>query len=132
MNYTTIEQSKKLVKLGLNPNTADMLWEQHIFESPYVTVKPYTTKGKSIGAHILPCWSLGALLEVMPKTMKGIPEKAAYSLTLKENSYNAWKCNYVHFSFGELYEFPAQPTPLKATYEMVCWLLENGYIKKGE
>jgi hypothetical protein len=78
----------------------------------------------------IPCWSLGALLTLMPKTMKGIPAKAAYHLTLKENVYNAWECNYEHFSFGELYEFPAQPTPIEAVVYTILWLLERGYIGK--
>ena len=62
--YTTIEESKQLIEAGLDVNTADMLHEQHYNAESYVTIKPWTTKGKSIGAHILPCWSLAALLDV--------------------------------------------------------------------
>ena len=68
-NYTSIEQSKKLVELGLNPDTADMCYlsqtpqgEPIFFERPAVqggdTEQYYKTS--------LPCWSVGALLEVMP------------------------------------------------------------------
>ena len=63
-SYTTIEQSRKLAEI-LPLESADMLWEQHGTE-PYVTVKPWTTRGKSIGCHCLSCWSLAALLEVLP------------------------------------------------------------------
>lgn len=63
--YTDIEQSKKLAEI-LPLETADMAWEKHTNAEPHVTVKPWTTKGESIGAHVLPCWSLAALLDVLP------------------------------------------------------------------
>ncbi len=57
-----------------------MLWEQHGAE-PYVTIKPWTTIGKSIGCHCLSCWSLAALLSVLPK-INGLKP----ILDLEENS----------------------------------------------
>lgn len=125
LGWTTLEQSKKLVESGLDPNTADM----SVFEAEG---KQYVYAHKPDDINCTPCWSLGALVTLMPKTMKGIPAKAAYHLTLKENVYNAWECNYEHFSFGELYEFPAQPTPIEAAVYTILWLLERGYIKKEE
>ena len=62
--YTDIEQSKKLAEI-LPLETADMAWEKHTNAEPHVTVKPWTTKGESIGAHVLPCWSLAALLGIL-------------------------------------------------------------------
>ena len=126
MNYTSIEQAKHLLELGLDPNSADMLWERHNKEEPYVTIKPWTIKGKSIGSHVLPCWSLEALLEVMPK----IP-RVEYNLVLPgiedDTPYIAFddcrENHQVHLNFEG-------STPLEAAYNTVCWLLENGYIKK--
>ena len=65
-SYTSVEQSRKLAEI-LPLESADMMWEQHGVE-PYVTIKPWTTIGKSIGCHCLSCWSLAALLSVLPKT----------------------------------------------------------------
>lgn len=50
MSYTNIEQSKKLLKLGLSLESADM-----IFDGVGYVKSPNT----------LPCWSIGALLEVL-------------------------------------------------------------------
>lgn len=61
--YSDLQQSKKLEEI-LPIESADMLWEQHGAE-PYVTIKPWTTIGKSIGCHCLSCWSLVALLEIL-------------------------------------------------------------------
>ena len=131
-NYTTIEQSKHLIELGLSAETADMLWEQHNREDPYVTVKPWTTKGKNIGAHVLPCWSLGALLDIMPKTITDeYDSKGCLGMCVFHNSSWGWvvyysnadaDCSSIHEEQGK--------TLLEAAYNMVCWLLEQGYIKK--
>lgn len=119
MNYTTIEQSKKLVELGLNPESADMLWEQHNNTKSYVTVKPWTTKGKSLGPHIIPCWSLGALLELMPDGTS-IFYKYNYT-TIDMVDVNNGVVRNKHREKG--------PTPFDAAFSMVVWLLENNYIK---
>lgn len=47
-----------------------MVWEQHYNSAPIVNIKPYSTIGKSIGAHILPCWSLAALLDYIKQPLK--------------------------------------------------------------
>lgn len=145
-NYTTIEQSKKLLELGLDHETADMCWEQHYNREPIITVKPYTTKGKSIGAHCCDAWSLGALLEVMPFfiTIKeeGEPDEY-YHFQLNRNGSvfrSKWRASYhglktergkvhtrrIHWAVGPKGE---SDTPIEAAYSMVVWLLENEYIK---
>jgi hypothetical protein len=65
MNYTTIEQSKKLLELGLNPESADMWWTPLNWQLTeyYVEVKQ---DGIGTPKNPLPCWSLGALLELIP------------------------------------------------------------------
>ena len=132
IHYTTIEQSKHLMELGLSAETADMLWEQHNREEPYVTIKPWTTKGKSIGAHILPCWSLTALLEAMPKAITDeYDSKGWLGMSTLYNSTWGWivyysnadaDCQALHEEQGD--------TLLDAAYNMVCWLIEEGHIKK--
>ena len=123
--YTSIEQSKKLLELGLNSETADMLWEQHFFEIPYVTVKPYTTKGRSIISHILPCWSLGALMELMPKIKEDEDDGGCYPTLCKGYNTDKWHCVYR----SSIYITNWCDTSIDAAFEMVVRLLENGYIK---
>ena len=74
MNYTTIEQSKRLLELGLNLETADMVYIKHATSSnlefrfdddvpPMVLGK---TSFSKLDVPALPCWSVGALLDLMP------------------------------------------------------------------
>ena len=84
MNYTTIEQSNKLVELGLNPDTADMKWYywKDEIDAPKVPTlgsdKAALESYKNTQAVYLPCWSLGALLEVMPEIDNQLPSLRKY------------------------------------------------------
>ena len=64
---TSIEQSKKLIELGIDVNTADMFWD---------TAEPNERRKPLVGPvsdycdmddWAVPSWSLSALLDLMPK-----------------------------------------------------------------
>lgn len=121
MNYTTIEQSKKLVELGLDTNTADMWWQEgRVGPEPvignyalHIQCMKDCDYRKIHKTLISPAWSLGALLELMPES---------YQLTSnKDNKYQFMLINNPKPDWFD--------TPFESVYNMVCWLLENGYIK---
>ena len=58
-NYTTLEQSKKLVKLGLDPKTADMNWS-------IVDCETFICFENHSNYETVPCWSVGALIANLP------------------------------------------------------------------
>jgi len=62
---TSIEQSKKLMELGIDVNTADMYW--------WYGGKVYYVEAMEDGdfnkESDIPCWSLAALLEVIPNVV---------------------------------------------------------------
>lgn len=62
-SYTDIEQSKKLVEI-LPLESADMYYSQHPLENYYNPI-PYIGNYSVIHNQI-PCWSLAALLDVLP------------------------------------------------------------------
>ena len=120
MNYTSIEQSKKLLELGLNPETADMWWTPLNWQLTeyYVEVKQ---DGIGTPKNPLPCWSLGALLGMMPC----IPN-CTILFAILDGKYGI--CITPLDSGLALNEIEAN-TPFEVIYNMVVWLLENGYIK---
>ena len=129
MNYTTIEQSKKLLGLGLYPKTSDCSWKH---APGYENYKGEITGfwdepewGQSGDSKDLPCWSLGALLELMPKIKEDEDDGGCYPTLCKGFDTDMWHCVYrstLHIT--DWYEFS-----IDAAFEMVVWLLENGYIK---
>lgn len=135
-HYTTIEQAKHLVELGLDPKTADMFYPWHIadeedtFEDGYLLDTPMIGKYGSRGT--IPCWSIGALLELMPKSIiDEYTSKGWLGMSAVYNSSWEWIVYYTNDDVDTLSMHEEQAdTLLEATYNMVCWLLENDYIKK--
>lgn len=128
MNYTTIEQSKKLVELGLNPETADMCYPHFIRHGADTYNKtPEIAEGIDY-PYEMPCWSLGALMELMPKIKEDEDDGGCYPTLCKGWDNGQWHCVYrssIHIT--KWYD-----NSIDAAFEIVCWLLENNYLKKGE
>lgn len=73
VGYTSIEQAKKLVELGIDADTADMYWAtdiEMVITTPYVS---YLNGEKNIPAYkdAIPCWSTEALLKLLPIETNG-------------------------------------------------------------
>jgi hypothetical protein len=135
MNYTTVEQSKKLLELGLNPESADMWWTPLNWQLTeyYVEVKQ---DGIGTPKNPLPCWSLGALLKLMPKTISvPVDERSAYFYDLEWQFANDNSLRYIPTNRGkcliDIYSDHdiGRKSFIETTFEMMVWLLENGYIK---
>jgi len=120
---TSTEQSKKLIELGIDVNTADMVI---LHEEPYETSdskfdglhqvlcvpfknydKEWRRKYKNIS--YFPAWSLSALLGLIP---------TGYALDCeRENMY------FITHKLGGLQE--RFDNPLDAAFEVIVWLKEN-------
>ena len=128
MNWTNEEQSRYLVELGLDTNTADMCLVKNPadeFRPVCGTVKYVTDLREQTGykAEIIPCWSVGALLEVMPFTI--LDNK--YHFMLGRGAIKDWAIGYV--TLKEEYFTLEDNNLVEAAYNMIVWLLENNYIK---
>lgn len=119
MIATTIEQSRhllELVKLGLDSKTADMVWR-------YVTSGCYRLEVlRATNEKDIPAWSLSALLEAMPS------EESKWCTLMHAQGF--YWCTFEKSDGTIIKEFCSN-NYTDAAYEMVCWLLEQGLIKKG-
>ena len=100
---TDIKQSKKLIELGIDVNTADMYWRDWKRNTSLISI-PHVGKADE---NDLPAWSLTALLALIPK----------YSFHKLENG-----------SIIVYHECIDADNPLDAAFEMVMWLKENKEI----
>lgn len=128
-HYTTLEQSEKLMELGLNPETADMYYfcdptpaGNIMYPTLIVVEKHLHSRLPEYDKGDIPCWSLGALLEVMPKGVQINFNNTGISIDI------TFVRNGVIIDSHRV----KNDTFLEAAYDMVVWLLGNGYIKKGE
>ena len=113
---TTIEQSKKLIKLGIDVNTVDMYYQYDYYIKEYEEDAQIIPKSE-LGQHFslfpedIPAWSLSALLGLMPK------------FTLERNISTNEKF-LLYYNYNQTY----YDDPVDAAFEMVCWLKKYNKI----
>ena len=123
---TTIEQSKKLIELGIDVNTADMYYYNND-EIPQII-----SDIKSLKENISPkfytlAWSLSALIELMPDYIV-INNKVSNSLKMDKEEGGIGFC-YFFSAFDKVDNIiMCDMTPINAAFEMVCYLLKNKLI----
>ena len=103
---TSVEQSRELIELGIDKTTSDMHYDKHSLEDYY---SPIPIIGKYSEIHDqLPCWSLSALLEILP------PGK----ILLHDKGGLGYKCicNNIDTDFHD--------NPVDACFEMIVELNE--------
>ena len=113
---TSIDQSKKLIELGIDVNTADMFWD---------TAEPLERIVPTVGSisdyydmedWAIPAWSLSALTDILSKQdfiIKSLERnnEYQYNIDIPIRHCKIW--------FSSL---------LDAAFEMVCWLKENNKL----
>lgn len=112
---TTIEQSQKLIRLGLDMSTADLGWNI----SPNGSVRLLSvddwvlvTDDKNVDK-IVPAWSLSALIELLPYQ----------SCLVRDFRTKKFRCRCIG-----LMDTYWCDTSLDAAFEMVCWIKNNTYL----
>ena len=146
---TSIEQSQKLLELGLSPNTADMYYQRVMPKSDKIEHNPkvgnpvealslynkgYTAFNNNeplkLEEHCISAWSLSALLNLVPKNID-MRTATSYHFSLWPTYDKTWMAIYEtagHYVF-EMFE---KETAIEAVYSMVVYLIENNKIKKDE
>lgn len=101
---TSIEQSKKLIALGIDVNTADMYYDCNSYG---IQGKPEVAVG-TVWSKDIPAWSLTALLKLIPKFSleRDISKNAGYEL---------------HYNYNTTYH----DEPVDVAFEMICWLKKH-------
>lgn len=104
---TSIDQSQKLIELGIDVNTADMCHRYRWSNNSFMNL-PCAEKAREPITGDIPAWSLSALLGLIPPG----------NILLRDALNGKYKCiNMVDSSYYD--------NPLDAAFEMVCWLKEN-------
>ena len=133
---TSIEQSKKLMELGIDTDTADMCYKC-LGEDPYdLIVRPYSDWKeeykvllRSGDAKVYPAWSLAALLSVLPfQIIENNNRFGFYQVKGFNKQGETYRFEYKTNNEYFLFETSWYNEPIDAAFEMVCWLKENGKI----
>ena len=122
---TSKEQSKKLIELGIDVNTANMFWLDGVPGIYPPRLVSCYKRGMTNGT---PAWSLSALLNLKPETI--VPDNSSHQVyQMDVYNYDGLRiCEYVgEIDRDSLVGFEKKWF-IDAAFEMVCWLKENKKI----
>lgn len=136
---TLIKQSRKLIELGIDTDTADMVYCIELYKEGWkYSNEAYPIDGTLEGDDI-PAWSLSALLKLLPSefeetgsfgTFKYKIDIRKYKSTDEMDVYQIAYGNYLIGNSGwkDMINTGWKEDPIDAAFDMVCWLLENKKI----
>lgn len=137
---TSLEQSKKLIELGIDVSTADMFYADLLVDGNHkYNLHPLESYGfktfeetkLKVSEHLdfIPAWSLSALLELMPPYL--FEFERGIDLNIYPNlSGKAWHCSYMpnaveNMKNDKFKQITNGDNLVDAAFEMVVWLKEN-------
>ena len=118
---TSIEQSKKLIELGIDVKTADMYWWTYGLRYYRAAMDDGDFNKESD----IPAWSLTSLLGLMPDRLY-INDDEVYWFEL-DNVGGLYRCYYEDEEDYDLSFFDGEE-PIDVLFNMVVWLKENNKI----
>ena len=124
---TSIEQSQKLIELGIDVSTADMYW--------WATSKRYYMEAMDDGdfnerAGHIRAWSLSALLELIPPYLGEFEDGIDFGFSKAMNG-KWYSAHYIQLDNSGLATFTKTvtgDTAIDAAFEMICWLKKENRI----
>jgi len=142
---TSLEQSQKLIELGIDVNTADMWWAERykgrttmdfqyiVDEEPYYYlsfIKPSNDNYSQDTIKDIPAWSLSALLELIPPYLGEFKDGIDFGFSKAINGkwYSAYYIKLDDNGLASFNKTVTGDTAIDAAFEMVCWLKENKKI----
>lgn len=127
----SVEQMKYLKELGIDTSDASMCWcyalsykkakwELEIYEDVI------NQKRDSAFWEIIPTYTLQDIFDKLPRHINDFGTK--HKLHIEPTFAETW---YISYQIGicEPFVFKLAEEPLDAAYEMLCWCIENGYVK---
>ena len=126
---TSIEQSQKLIKLGIDVNTADMDYIQFANdpENYDCVINIYNNEHED---DWIPAWSLSALLELIPPYLGEFSEGIDFEFSKSMNG-KWYSARYIQLNDDKAITFNkvvTGDTAVDTVFEMVVWLKENNKI----
>ena len=123
---TSIEQSKRLIELGIDVNSADMVFHKNLDGTYNLRVVDNVLK------YDIPAWSLSALLELMPSYLFEFERGIDLNFYPAIN-HKTWLCSYMpnaieNTKTDKFKQITHADSLVDAVFDMIVWLKENNYL----
>lgn len=130
---TTREQADRLLKCGVPAESADMYWDNHTLDEPFLDVGGITDKRD------VPAFSLSCLLGLLPKEIEidGYPYRISIYFENPDEPVigNQWCLYYKpkkHNEKSRIDDVPMYaPDLIECAVQMIIWLINYGYNLNG-
>lgn len=130
--YTSKEQSRTLESLGLKWETCDLVYPEKACGGYYDIPSQKESIDTDNPSWSIPCWSAGALMEVLPEKVKAVNMKHDYEW---EFTFEKMKDRYLLCYSNPVLDFYEDGNPfhtegglMDVLFEAVKFLLENKLI----
>ena len=125
----SVGQIKHLQKIGIElRNTSMLLWHPQILDGIPNSVWDLSFWSESLFSedNVYPAYTLQDILGKLPKYINDFGTK--YKLHIEPTFAGPWCISY-QIGICKPFVFKIAEDPLDAAYEMLCWCIENGYVK---
>ena len=127
----SVEQMKHLQEIGLElRNTSMLLWYKQMLGKIPISDWELSVWCESLFSedHVYPAYTLQDILDKLPKRIETEDYEFELYIYYHENGVS------VFYDDGDITQlaFFSKPTLLESAYEMLCWCIENGYVKVGK
>ena len=127
----SVEQMKHLQEIGLElRNTSMLLWYKQMLGKIPISDWELSVWRESLFSedHVYPAYTLQDILDKLPKRIETEDYEFELYIYYHENGVS------VFYDDGDITQlaFFSKPTLLESAYEMLCWCIENGYVKVGK
>ena len=138
--YTTIEESKKLLELGLNSETADACYDVGYGQiKAHIECENFTSyftndEYPELKDRYIPCWSLAALIELLPDWIEYWDKEGYFhDVFLNIRKHTVTYRYFDRFLDTNIQLFEASDKSLTSCVcKTIIWLLKNNYIKSNK
>jgi hypothetical protein len=121
---STVNQSKKLIKLGIDKDTSDMYYELKPLEGYNSTPRIGRYRSRY---NQFPAWSISALVKLVPPYLGKFSDGIDFSIGKSMNG-KWYTAQYLQCTATKPVKVVTGKTVFDAVFDMVCWLKENGKI----
>lgn len=124
----SVGQIKHLQKIGIElRNTSMLLWYPQILDGIPNSVWDLSVWSESLFSedNVYPAYTLQDILDKLPCFIG----KEVLTIQKLADSYT---CLYMEPYSRSIIKITESKEPIDAAYEMLCWCIENGYVKVGK
>jgi len=130
LGWTDLSQSKELLKAGLDPNCADLYYkyDYNMHKHEDVVTQANKEDWQDPYNKDVPAWSLGALIDIIPDSIKKGDVSFQFHSTF--NIVDRFAACYEDSSYKRQIMCRAWNNPIELYVHIIVWLLEEGFIEK--